>query len=310
MNINKKCAPSKQYEDGSCFTHDALKKIARNYNRKSGKKINVNLDKKNLVKELESTLQDKCNNHACWLRLDIVKEIDNEDILNNTFRPPGPSKKYEWLSTTHINNVVEQYQESHKDFMFLGAVPHDFDDLGILGINDLDFHDVEKNGKTKIGMVINLDNHNQDGSHWVALYTDLEKNQVYFFDSVGKRPSKRIRKFINRIAKYLYKKTHKTKLPINDIVSKLKDINKLTKEDIQKIVDENIHLRNILNGNFDIKYNDIQHQFDNSECGVYSMNFIIRLVEGETFDDIVKNVTRDEEMNKFRSEYFINVNHK
>jgi hypothetical protein len=307
MEINKKCAPSKKYKNGSCFTHNALKKIATNYNKKSKNKIDINKNKQELVKELENKLQNKCDNHACWLRLDFVKEID-EDILNNTFRPIGPSKKYEWLSTSHINNVVEQYQESHKNFLFLGAVPHDFEDLGILGISDLNFTETEKNGKTKIGMVINLDNHNQDGSHWVALFTDLENNQIYFFDSVGKRPSKRIRKFINRIAKYLYKKTHNTKLPINDIVSRLKDINKLTKEEIQEIIKENIHLKNILKSGFDVRYNDIQHQFDNSECGVYSINFITRLVEGETFDSIVKNVTKDDVMNEFRKTYFINVN--
>ena len=34
--------------------------------------------------------------------------------------------------------------------------------------------------KKKIGIVFNLDKHNQPGSHWVALYTDLKANQVYF----------------------------------------------------------------------------------------------------------------------------------
>jgi DNA polymerase/3'-5' exonuclease PolX len=40
---------------------------------------------------------------------------------------------------------------------------------------------------------------------------------------------------------------------------------------------------------YDVRYNKIQHQFKNSECGVYSMNFIIRLLGGETFDEIVNN---------------------
>lgn len=293
---NKKCAPGKKYKDGSCFSHKSLKNIAMSLNSRSSKKIDVNQDKPTLVKELEKKLQDKCNDQVCWLRLDFVKEMENEDILNNTFRPIGPAKKYDWLSTSHINNVVEQYQQTHKDFLFLGAVPHDFEDLGVLGISDLNFDSLEKEGKTKIGMVINLDNHDQNGSHWVALFTDLKKRQIYFFDSVGKKPSKRIRKYINKIAKYLYKKKYNIRLPINDILTKL------------RINQDNEHIQNIINGKFDIRYNDIQHQFENSECGVYSMNFIIRLVEGESFDSIIKNVTKDEEMNKFRKEYFINVN--
>ena len=58
--------------------------------------------------------------------------------------------------------------------------------------------------------------------------------------------------------------------------------------------------------NMDLQYNQIQHQFGNSECGVYSINFILRLVQGETFENITKNITKDEEMNKNRKKYFIN----
>jgi hypothetical protein len=298
-NKNKKCAPSKKYKDGSCFTHNALKKIAMNYNLKGSNKININQEKEHLVKELEKRLQDKCNDQVCWLRLDIIKEIDNEDILNNTFRPHGPTKKYDWLSTSHINNVVEQYQHVYKDFLFLGAVPHDFEDLEVLGLSNLNFNEIEKDGKTKIGMVINLDNHDQNGSHWVALFTDLAKNQIYFFDSVGKKPSRKIRCFINKITKYLYKKKYNIELHLNQIIKILRNNHINTK---------NIHIENLKNSNFDIRHNHIQHQFDNSECGVYSINFIIRLVEGESFNSIITNVTKDDEMNQTRKEYFVNVN--
>jgi hypothetical protein len=57
---------------------------------------------------------------------------------------------------------------------------------------------------------------------------------------------------------------------------------------------------------YDVRYNKIQHQFKNSECGVYSMNFIIRLLGGETFDDIVNNITDDITMNNCRKIYFRN----
>ena len=50
----------------------------------------------------------------------------------------------------------------------------------MLGISNINFHDLEKSGKNKIGMVINLDEHWKEGSHWVALYTDLKNNQIYF----------------------------------------------------------------------------------------------------------------------------------
>ena len=139
-------------------------------------------------------------------------------------------------------------------------------------------------------MVINLDYHYQSGSHWVALYTDLKKNQIYFFDSFAKKPRKKIKKFINRLTKYLYKKNYNDDLNINNVLKKLEgggksnQIDNLTK--------------------FDIKYNNIQHQFKNSECGVYSINFIIRLVKGEGFDSITKDIMKDDEMNLCREVYF------
>ena len=58
---------------------------------------------------------------------------------------------------------------------------------------------------------------------------------------------------------------------------------------------------------FDIRNNSIQHQKKNTECGVYSINFIIRLANGETFDDITKKITRDDDMNDCRTQYFNNV---
>ena len=54
------------------------------------------------------------------------------------------------------------------------------------------------------------------------------------------------------------------------------------------------------------QHNQVRHQFNNSECGVYSMNFIIRLLHGETFEGITGNITKDTEMNACRQSYFRN----
>ena len=300
MEIDEKCAPSKSFKDGSCLTLKSLKLIIESYNKNIKdieKKIIISNNKSEMVQKLEEKLSDKCINQTCWLRLDIIKQIKNEkikkDILENTFRPEGPPKKDTWLSTSDINDVVTQYQEKYKDFLFLGALPADFQELEVLGINDLDFEDIEKEGKHKIGIVINLDVHTQGGSHWVALFTDLEKGQIYYFDSFAKKPYKRTKKFINKIVRYLYKKKYNKDININSLI---KTINRN---------EENKYLDNLKE--FDIRYNTIQHQFNNSECGVYSINFIVRLVGNESFDEITKNITKDNEMNKCRTKYFRNV---
>jgi hypothetical protein len=305
--INKKCAPTKEYKDGSCLSLKQLVKIANKYNKTNDDDlIDINQSKESLVIELENKLANNCSNQVCWLRLDIVKELNDEEINNNTFRPKGPSNKYDWLSTTHINNVIEQYQNKYNDFYFIGAVPYDFEDLSVLGLKNINFNELEENGKTKIGMVINLDEHYKTGSHWVSLYFNLIKSQIYFFDSVGREPEKRIRKFINKITKYLYKKKYGIKLPLNDVFKKLNSLKKFNSEKLNLTLKKYTHIKNLLDG-VDIQFNNIQHQFKDSECGVYSINFITRLVADELFESVIKDIKKDDEMNKFRSLYFYNV---
>jgi hypothetical protein len=296
--MDEKCAPSKTFKDGSCLSLKSLKEISENYNKKNQDKITISDNKNDLVEQLEKKLAKTCDDQTCWLRLDVVQGIENEkikeEIEENTFRPEGPKQKYEWLSTTDINSVISQYQEKYKNFLFLGAVPADFEDLPVLGISNLNFEDLEKEGKTKIGLVINLDDHTQGGSHWVGLFTDLQKNQIYYFDSFAKKPSNKTRKFVNRILKYLYKKEYNKTVRINKLlhVLKGKDQDSKLSNDLKK---------------FDVRYNTVQHQLNNSECGVYSTNFIIRSVAGESFDEITQNINRDDKINKCRGVYFRNV---
>jgi len=287
--MDTKCAPSKKYNDGSCFSLEALQEIAQNYNSNiKNKKINYEkLTKKELVTELNNKLSNVCSEQTCWLKLDFVKKIDNDEIHNNTFRPEGPKKKYDWLNTLNINDVIEQYHSLYPDFLFLGAVPYDFEDLPVLGISNIDFDKLEKENKIKIGLVINLDEHYKSGSHWVGLYVDLQKYQIYYIDSVGKKPKTRIKKFITKVFKYMYKKKFNKSINFNNITN-----SKYTK---------------YLN-NFDIRYNNLQHQYENSECGVYSIYFILELLKGNTFDNIITNRVPDEMVNKYRSLFFRNVN--
>ena len=293
LKKNQKCAPSKKFINGSCFSLSDLKLIAESYNnRKSKNKIKISNDKKEMVYQLENKMKNVCDDQTCWLRQDFVKKLDSDEIHKNTFKPTGPRGKYEWLSTTNINDVIEQYMSIHKDFIFLGAVPIDFDDLPVLGISDLNFGELQGGGKNKLGIVFNLDEHYKDGSHWVALYGDLNKNQVYFFDSYGKKPEKRIRKFVSRIVKYIYEKKFNKDLKIRDIIANFKGGN-LEKKTFRELKE------------FDINYNKVRHQFKNSECGVYSINFILRLLDGQTFKNISINKTYDDKMNDNRNEYFI-----
>ncbi len=273
--INKeslKCAPGVNFSEGSCFTLKQLKKIAFKFNKRYQNKININLTKKDLIRSLIKNIQEKknCEGDSCILELNLDSENDE---IKNSLRPQGPRYSNKWLSNVNIDDVMYQYQNKYKKFKYLGTVPSDFEKISFLKIKELNFKDLLKNNKYKIGMVINLDTSDGSGTHWVSLYANLKKRQLYFFDSYGKKPMKSIFNFMNRI----YHEFTKKNLNYNNINT---------------------------NKKFKVRYNNIQHQRKNSECGVYSMNFIIRLLNKENFSDITKNITDDDKMFECRKSYF------
>ena len=268
-NNQEICAPGKEYTESSCLSLDSLIKIAEAYNEhiaiKNKKVIPMIFEKRFLVKEIHKRLKHICKDQLCWIKQDFVKRLRDTEINDYTFRPSGPSNNLNWLNTDNINKVIKQYYKLYSDFRFFGAVPIDFDDLPILGISNLDFEELYQNNIHKLGFVFNLDEHWKSGSHWVAMYSNIKTNEIYFFDSYGIIPDKRIDALIKRIESFCKEKTGKN--PI-------------------------------------VKYNKIRHQFKNTECGVYSINFILRLLKGETFNEITNNITNDDLMSKCRKIYF------
>ena len=128
--MENKCAPGKKFTDGSCFTLDNLKDIATNYNQAHTDKILIeNKTKRELLRELIPKFKKAfdCDNQICWLSTAPVKS-SNDDVKKYTFRPKGPTKQYEWLSTKDIEDVIKQYENVHTEIKFLGAVPSDFDE--------------------------------------------------------------------------------------------------------------------------------------------------------------------------------------
>ena len=291
-NIRLDCAPGRVYNNGSCLYKDELQSIIIEYNKQkknyNNLKDTLSLSKNALIENVNDIMKEyECsdNDQICWVGTKLVKKINNGEISGSVFKPIAPEGKYEWLSTTNINQVLEQYTNKHPDFEFYGALPYDFDILDELEINNINFKDLANKNKTKMGIVLNLDNHDENGSHWVAIYSELDKNRIYYFDSFGKKPGKRIRNFSNKLLKFMHSNNTNGNFNTKDFLKKYKSS----------------HM-------YDIRYNKTQHQFKNSECGVYSMNFLIRLLNGEDFDSIVDNITNDDDMNKCRNIYFQNVN--
>lgn len=273
-----KCAPHLEFDNGSCIPLELLIEMANAYNNYHSNnpskiiKLDSRLDtlypddyKKYLLLQFKTIFKSEQKDWVNSKYLELMSEEGKDHLENKVFRPDGPQGQFDWLSTIDINQVLYQYEEKYKDFQFLGAVPLDFIELDYLPFKNLNFDDLYYKGIKRIGVIFNTDKSSQRGRHWISLFSDFSIGQIYFSDSMGIRPPKEINHFMKLIEEYLKKK----------------------------------HCTNI-----DIKYNKTQHQQGNSECGVYSINFILRLLKGKTFEHITRKRLTDGQVNKCRGIYF------
>ena len=278
------CSLDHEFTEGSCFTLKELHEIALNYNSSHKDQIRLYPTKKDMITELDSKLKESCSDQTCWATLKFIK---NNDELNMAFKAKGPAGQFDWLSTTEINDCMERYMRIYSHFLFVGAVPIDIEDLEQFGVKTLNYDKLIKKGYYIIGIVFNLDEHYKSGSHWVSFFVDFKTKRIYYSDSAGKPPEQKVKRLVKKLAEKFFERDNPGKkimqLPVDSYM------NESGPNAMEKI--------------YDIRYNKLQHQYGGSECGVYSMNFIIRLLRGDLFDEIHKSRITDKDMNGCRPAY-------
>ena len=270
------CSPSKSKKKYSCYSNKSLHMLKQYWNsRHPDSKINTN-DIHMIWSQLKNNMEDICDSEACWLRQKFIKENLNKELLNHTFAPKSPKlwkqRPNEWLTSVDIDKVMKQYEYAHKNFVFLGPSPIDFDHKKVYGqcvweeLCNFSLENYIKKGKTKIGVVFNLDPHYKEGSHWIALFIDVHKKYISFFDSNGDKIPKQIMNLVHRIQK------------------QAKELN------------FSLHFT---------QNSPKEHQKGTTECGIYVLYFIINLLAHKKSPSYFKNHTiTDDEMEVLRKKYF------
>jgi len=275
-----KCSPKRQGQENnfSCYTGDELNRLKSLWNIRHNDDIIASNDPKEIWNGLKVRLHNVCKKESCWLRQQFVTSHIGNELLNS-FAPEQPEnwKKnpYEWLTTVDIQNVMKQYEDVYDDFEFIGPSPIDYDN----NVNNqcvwpelchFNIEDKLLNGINKIGIIFNLDTHDEPGSHWVVLYVELSKREIYYFDST---------------------KTYKREIP-KEIIKFVDNLN----EEAERL------------GNFklDFSYNNkIEHQKQNTECGIYCIYFITQLVtNNKSWKDFIDDRIPDAEMKKLRNVFY------
>jgi len=246
------CSPNISRPGYTCYTEVSLLKLRDYWNKRHPDKRIDTDDSKDIWIQLKDNMLNVCNTESCWLRQKFIDENLDKELLQYTFAPKAPTswkkKPYEWLSSLDIDKVMKQYEHVYPCFEFIGPSPIDFDDHKLYGecvweeLCKFDLYEYIKSGKTKIGIIFNTDPHYKGGSHWISLFINIKKKFIYYFDSNGNKVPNQIKDLMERIQKQA----------------------------------KNINLNLTLMDNY-----NFQHQKSETECGMYSLYFIIQLLKDE-----------------------------
>ena len=281
----KHCSPGNSDVEGSCLDDDIVIKVAKALNtmsKKDKKLVPINLNRSpedihgDVCKEISKI--SNCSSEACWQKIQsLMKHLGNsKEEFKRSFKPLMPKewiKDYnEWLSTFEIEDCLKQHMNSDKNFYFYGAVPMDFKKCSVSNLCNFNMKKHLDKGESKIGIVFNTDPSTKDGEHWISMYMDLGKHNgpdygIYYFDSFGRKPSKEVTELIQKTIKQGEKCKRK---PL-------------------------------------YFYNDYSYQKANSQCGMYAIHFIKKMLEGLSFEEYLDTELNDKLMIQLRNEYFVRL---
>lgn len=228
---------------------------------------------------LKSRLNHKCEeNEMCWLKQDFVDHDSSRRIMDIDFAPKAPPKWKEnynaWLSSDDITNVMKQYENTYTCFEFIGPSPIDFDkrvsstQCVCNKLCQFDINTFKSKGKFKIGVSFNTDTSDGPGEHWVSLFINLKKPVLFYYDSAGYRVPAQIKRLVDRIVEQ----------------------GKKCQPPIFFKFDQN---------------HPVSHQYKNTECGIYSIFFLVHMLEDKITPEYLKtHVIKDEYIETFRRIYF------
>lgn len=262
MNKTRKkmaCSPlveGKTVSQETCYTSDALIKIKKAFNKNNPDKAISSNDPQIVFQELQTKLA-KCKKEDCWLKQ--LPKTEQTYLDEYIFAPDQPDdwkktsrkKINKWVSNFDIDKVLKQYEKKYPNFKQFGPTPIDFDtklpEEGNSCVwNDICNFSLEKLIKQKInkmGFVFNLDEHDEDGSHWTSMFIDMDEHVIFYFDSAASGVPSEVKKLIKRI-----------------------------REQGKKL---NIKFRYYDN----MKRN---HQDSDTECGMFALFFIVTMLTNKT----------------------------
>ena len=271
------CSPKNISNNFTCYTNENLFGLKELWNARHPDNPVTATDERDIWRFFKDIYSSVCNKESCWINYVVKKQEDKHRFIS-AFAPKAPASwkknKNEWLSSTDIHKVMKQYEKKYRCFEFIGPSPIDFDSHMLNGecvwqeLCELDIQQQILNKKTKIGIIFNTDPHNKPGAHWISLFINIKRGEIYFFDSAGSKIPTQIMNLVDRITK------------------------------------QGTNLNPPIHFTFDQNY-PVEHQYKNTECGMYSIYFLIHMLEDKFTKHYLKtHRISDEYIETFRNKYY------
>jgi len=259
------CHPKINSRSDTCLASQTIEEIGKSLGSPSGLKGGG----------LRRWIQNKtrCKTERCWVEKAALETNKKQEIIRRSFRPTMPESWKDdpdtWLDSNNIADVMKQYEETYPEFKFFGTNPIDF-----AAPNPYDKEAAAQNKclEEKI-CKLNLQALLKEGKTKLGF--------VYNLDPSNKGGSHWIASFTDIPGhRTYYFDSYGMKAPPQ--IARF--MRSLTLQDPK----------------MKLAYNARRFQYGNSECGMYSMYFLICMLEGESFKKFCRRAPNDGEMLSLR----------
>ena len=263
----KVCHPRLHGKYDECLSNERLTELGLAYGAPKG------LHEKPLRQWL--TRRARCKTERCLIEKAPIDQGKKKYLLRRYYRPKMPkewlSDPDQWLDSNNIADVMKQYEETYPHFKFYGANPIDFsapDPYNPHAKNKCLNDDICK---------LNIKDLLKRGKTHLGF--------VYNLDPSDKGGSHWIASFTDIPGHKTYYFDSYGMKPPAQIARFMRS---LTLQDpLMKL-----------------QYNAHRFQYGDTECGMYSLYFLIRMLEGDDFKKFCKRAPKDSEMIELRKWLF------
>lgn len=220
------------------FDADEVENVRKVFNQEHPKEPIPKSSPQKVWSTLQARLRGKCAGSGTCVVASLLE------------KPRAPaswkSNPAEWVSSDDIDKLETRFEKVFKGYKHVGTFPIDFDkhtktcQCLVSTLCSMNIRTLYEKGYHQLGLVFNTDKSTGPGQHWFAVFCDLRPDLVYprmtYFDSYAHKPEPEIQTLMKRW-KTQWDATHIHSKPMR------------------------------------LTYNGTRHQFEDSECGLYSLYF-------------------------------------